>query len=409
MSIADTPPNQPASEDLPLQVIDRSDEALPTPRRRLWPLLLVPLVVAAVATGGVVGLYFQPPGLKAVFKVFDLEPGAGSNSPIAVPVSRGVVVEDPAIVAAGDVVGLGTLLPGSDVVTIALPFGAGDARIATLNVDEGDRVSVGDVLAMLDNEPQLLAAVEARRTDLAVREAALAQTRTSVRASLAEAEAAVARAQAKTRNAESELVRAEALSARGFVSDAVLDEKRSARDQAAREVDQARATLSRYATDDLELQVDVVVAARSVDAARAALAQVERDLETAFVKAPIDGTVLKVHADPGERPTAEGLLDLGNIDLMMAEVEVFETLIGAVSVGDPVVIEAAALPSPLRGTVSRIGLEVGRQRITKDDPAANTDARVVTVTVLLDAASSALASRYTQLQVVARIDTAGGR
>ncbi len=408
MSVAETPPDKPTS-DLPLQVVDRA--AAGKPRRRLpRALLLVPLVIAAVATGGIVGLYFQPPGLQAVFRTFDLQPGAGTSRPIAVPVGQGVAADAPLRArAAGDVVGLGTLLPDGDVVTVALPFGAGDARIAALNVDEGDRVAAGDVLAVLDNERQLGAAVEARQTDLAVREAALAQTRTSVRASQDEARAALARAEAKARNAESELARADTLSGRGFVSDAVLDEKQAARDQAAQDVDEARATLSRYASADIEAQVDVVVAARNVDAARAALAQAERDLETAFVRAPISGTVLTVHADPGERPSADGLLNLGNIDRMMVEVEVFETLIGAVAVGDPVAVEAAALPEVLRGTVSKVGLEVGRQRLTEDDPAANTDARVVTVTVLLDEASSAVASRFTQLQVVARIDTGDDR
>lgn len=411
MSVAETPPNKDkVDETLPLPVVDRTDTPKPKRRRRLpRALLLVPLVMATLVTGGVVGLYFQPPGLKAVFRTFGLEPGAGTSSPIAVPVGRGAPADaDPLSgFAAGDVVGLGTLLPDGDVVTVAPPFGAGDARIASLRIDEGDRVSAGDVLAVLDNENQLRAAVDARRSDLAVRRAALAQTRTSVRASIDEGEAALARAEAKARNAASELERAETLSERGFVSNSVLDQRQASYDQAAREVDEARATLSRFAGDDIELQVDVAVAARNVDAAQSALAQAERDLETAFVRAPIDGTVLTIHSDPGERPTDAGVLNLGNIDRMTADVEVFETLIGSVALGDAVEVDAVALPETLHGTVTQIGLEVGRQRLTEDDPAANTDARVVTVTVTLDEVSSALASRFTQLQVVARIDTAG--
>ena len=44
------------------------------------------------------------------------------------------------------------------------------------------------------------------------------------------------------------------------------------------------------------------------------------------------------------------------------------------------------------------------QLTVSDDPAANTDARVVDVIVTLDAASSALARGYTNLETIVRID-----
>ncbi len=58
----------------------------------------------------------------------------------------------------------------------------------------------------------------------------------------------------------------------------------------------------------------------------------------------------------------------------------------------------------MSGRVTAIGLEIGRQSITSDDPAVNTDARVVDVIVTLNAESSILASRFTNLEVIARID-----
>ncbi|MFT4742963.1 MAG: HlyD family secretion protein, partial [Yoonia sp.] len=63
-----------------------------------------------------------------------------------------------------------------------------------------------------------------------------------------------------------------------------------------------------------------------------------------------------------------------------------------------------ALAQDLSGVVSAIGLEIGRQSITSDDPAANTDARVVDVIVVLDAESSARARAFTNLEAVVRID-----
>ena len=79
-------------------------------------------------------------------------------------------------------------------------------------------------------------------------------------------------------------------------------------------------------------------------------------------------------------------------------------MIGRVTIGDPVTVSANALDRDLQGVVSAIGLEIGRQSITSDDPAANTDARVVDVIVMLDAASSELAQGYTNLEAVVRID-----
>jgi HlyD family secretion protein len=60
----------------------------------------------------------------------------------------------------------------------------------------------------------------------------------------------------------------------------------------------------------------------------------------------------------------------------------------------------------LRGQVDSIGLTVGRQGLISDDAAENKDARVIRVLVALDTESSAIAARYTNLEVIARIDTA---
>jgi HlyD family secretion protein len=76
--------------------------------------------------------------------------------------------------------------------------------------------------------------------------------------------------------------------------------------------------------------------------------------------------------------------------------------------GNPVEVTAEALPQPLKGRVTRIGLEVGRQTVIDANPAANTDARVVKVTAALEPGSSRLARRLTNLQVTARISTGEG-
>jgi HlyD family secretion protein len=101
-------------------------------------------------------------------------------------------------------------------------------------------------------------------------------------------------------------------------------------------------------------------------------------------------------------------MNIGNIESMKVEVEVYQTQIGRVALGDAVEVTASALPRSLKGNVTRIGLEVGRQTLVDANPAALTDARVVKVTAALDRESMEFARRFTNLQVTARISVGSG-
>ena len=377
------------------------------PRRWRW-LLLLPLVPLLMLTGGVIGMYFQPPGLRMVFDRTGLVPGAGSTAPIALPPEIDLPPAVVETIMPTDVIGLARLMPRGDVVTIAPPYGAGDARIATLPVAEGDRVAEGQVVATLDNLPSLESALLTARAEVAVREAALTQTRAAVAASRDEAQAALDQARAAAAEAQADYDRTLALSSRGVATPAALDMAKANQRQTALAIAKAEATLNRFATGDADAQPDVIVASRSLDAARAALDRAQADLSRAEVRAPVSGTVLTLDARPGERPPASGILTMGDTDRMMAEVEVYQDRIARVALDQPVELMATAIGQSLHGRVSRIGLTVGRQGLLPDDIAANTDARVVKVEVELDPASSAVAARYTHLEVVARIRTEDG-
>lgn len=394
-----------SASPLPMLVVHRSDRRSSHGHvARFWRVLatlrFVPLLMALMMLGGVIGLYFQPPGVRLVMGWLGLQPGGGTATPIAVPApppAAGAIASAPKVVA-----GLGKLLPEGEVVTIAPPFGAGDARLASLQVAEGDRVERGTLLATLDNERPLLAALQSAKATVASREASLAQARASVLASRGEAQASLARAEVMAANAAREFDRVEQLRRSGYAADTTYEQRRAARDEAAREVERLKATLSRYA-GEVETQPDVVVAARNLAAALAEQERAAADLEKAYVRAPVAATVLTIHVRPGEKPGTLGIMNIGNIAEMKADVEIYQTQIGQVKVGDPVEITAEALAKPLHGRVSRIGLEVGRQTLIDANPAANTDARIVKVSVTLDQPSSEAASRYTNLQVLARI------
>jgi HlyD family secretion protein len=389
---------EPAS--LPLKVVRRESPGAAAARGRLWTirarLRSLALGLVLLAAGVTAGVVLQERGLVP-WPVADPRPAVQSA-----PAGTGAVADDAGPVA---VYGLGRLLPDGFVVTVAPPFGAGDARMAKLMVAEGDRVAEGDLLAELDNRPMLEAAVLSAEANVRQREAELAQRRVSVAASLAESRAALDRALFAAATAQREFARAEELLARGHVTRATHDERAAERDAAQRAVESARATLSRYAAEDPDAQADIAVARSNLDAARATLAVARGDLAKSVVRAPMDGVVLDIHVRPGERPGTDGILDMGEVDRMVAEVEVYQSRIGAVEVGDRVEITSEAFAGTIPGRVERIGWDVGRQTATGADPAARTDARVVKVYVRIDPQAVARVRRLTNLQVAARIET----
>ena len=376
-----------------------------TARAPRWThLWVIPLVMASLFTGAVIGMYFQPPGLRVFFNATGLEPGAGSDMPIALAVQQVTSQEEVAVLSEGDVVALGRIIPNGDVTSVATPSGANDARVASVSVKVGDSVKEGDILAALDNLPQLQSAVQSAQANVSLRTAGLSQTRAMIVASRAEASAALSKAQASAVEADADLTRATSLFDRKVITRAEMDSAIASANTAALEVERSAATLSRYAEGSDTVNADIAVSEANLQAAEAELERTRRDVERAYVRAPSDSTVLYIHARPGERPVSGGVIDLGDTSRMTIEAEVYQSMISRVAIGDPISATADALAQPLQGTVTAVGLEIGRQSITSEDPAANTDARVVDVIITLDSESSERARNYTNLETVVRID-----
>ena len=395
----------PAKPDLPLDLDLAPDQPRPPRRWFRRRYLLVLLVPVFMFSGAVLGMYFQPPALQKFYALTGLKPGGGSDAPLALPPDIELPPKMAETMLPTDVVGLARVMPQGDVSVVAAPYGSGDARVAELLVTVGQRVDKAAVLARLDNRTALEGAVLMAEANLAVREANLIQTRAAVQASRDEAQAVLDQAQASAQEAAATLLRTEELFARGVATQATLDSVRTAGESARLAVARAQATLTRFSAVALDDQPDVIVASRNVDAARADLERARLDMARSEVVAPIAGTILDIHVTPGQRPPAGGIMDMGDTAQMMAEVEVWQDRISAVRPGQPVELAAASLGATLQGRVDSIGLTVGRQGLISDDAAENKDARVIRVLVALDAASSSLAARFTNLEVIARIDT----
>lgn len=252
------------------------------------------------------------------------------------------------------VAALGRLDPSGDVRRLAAPISGigGSPRLVALLVQEGDRVQAGQLLARFDTGPALEA--QARLLDSRI---------TNLRDRLALQIRDIARYRQLGRS--------------GAVPSADLDTRES---------------------DLLALQGQLQEA--SDDRARIA-----RELELTQLRAPIAGTVLRLHARVGERPGDKGVLELGNSDRMEALVEIYESDIDRVRIGQPVSLtsENGGFRGQLRGRVARISPLVRQREILSTDPTGDADARIVEIRVALEPLDARRVRELTGLKVIARI------
>ena len=121
--------------------------------------------------------------------------------------------------------------------------------------------------------------------------------------------------------------------------------------------------------------------------------------------APFSGTVLEIFARPGERPGSDGVLSIGRSDQMEAVLEVYESDIGRVRVGQRVLLQSenGGFDGELQGRVRRIDPLVQQRDVLSTDPTADTDARVVEVHVSLDPADARRVRQLTGLKLIGRL------
>lgn len=149
----------PTMPDLPLDLNLAPDQPRPPRRWFRKRFLLVLFVPVFMFTGAVLGMYFQPPGLQKFYALTGLQPGGGSDAPIALPPEIDLPPRMAETLLPSDVVGLARVMPRGDVSVVAAPYGSGDARLAEVLVAVGDQVMKGAVLARLDNRTALESAV----------------------------------------------------------------------------------------------------------------------------------------------------------------------------------------------------------------------------------------------------------
>ena len=335
---------------------------------------------------------------------------------------------------------LGRLEPEGEVIQVFAPTSLEGARVETLRVRHGQRIRKGDVIAVLDTYKRRQAALQEAQEQVRVAQAQLRQVEAGAKSGQIRAQeqvvdrqqvelqtettaavSTIARLEAELRNAELENQRYQALYTEGAVSASLRDSKQLIADTVRPQLNEALADLSRIrlsrqkqvfeaqATLDQIAEVrpvDVNVARSQVAQAQASVARAQAELDLAIVQSPQDGQVLKIHTRPGELVGTQGIISLGQTQRMVAVAEVYELDVSRIREGQAatVISKNKAFPDVLRGKVVEVGLEINKQDVLNTDPAAQFDARVVEVKVLLDESSSRRVAGLTNLSVQVSLD-----
>jgi multidrug efflux pump subunit AcrA (membrane-fusion protein) len=276
-----------------------------------------------------------------------------------------------------------------------------------VNVNEGDRVHIGEVLAVLDTADlraqlaQAQATVVANQRTAESDDAKVAQTRYTAALNIGQggnavqsARAALAQAQQNLANDQVNLTRDQQLIASGYIAQQILDQQRTQvlNDQAAVRNAQAQlrsaiinenvngSTNRGLQAADVQSAVADARAAHAVVAqAQATVQQYDAQIARATVISPIDGVVVNRNLNPGEYPGSRTIFTLQRLDHVYAMLNASSSDTFAIPVGAPVTMTVAGTNSRnYRGAVVAVLGQVtpGSTNFTVKVLVSNADGRL---------------------------------
>jgi len=235
-----------------------------------------------------------------------------------------------------------------------------------VNVNEGDRVRAGQVIAVLDTadlRAQLAQAQATVVTDMrnaASADAKVTQARYTQQLNIGQsgdqvrsAAAALAQSQQTYRNDDLTLQRDRALLANGYIAQSQFDQQNTqvANDRAAvrsatAALESARTsqqvngtqTAGLQAADVASAAADAASAHATVGQAQAQVRQLEAQIAKATIASPVDGVVVNRNMNPGEYPGSRTIFTIQQLSHVYAELNASSSDTFAIPVGAPVTV-----------------------------------------------------------------------
>jgi HlyD family secretion protein len=274
----------------------------------------------------------------------------------------------------------GEVEPGSGEIKIGSSV---VGRIAEVLIKTKDRVFAGELLVRLEDD-DLRARVKVAEAQAALQKrvrnhdvaSAWAADRRKVEDAVADAEKAVV-------DAQSAVDRSSAAARKNSAPESALAAARMVLSRAQDYLNQQQAELRK-----LDAQSNVPLPTQpegQLNIARAELAYANAVLEKMIIRAPIAGKVLQVNAKAGELASPSSVLPLvliGDVSTLRVRAELAELNIGAVKLGQLVLLRAAAFRErEFAGKVSSIAPSVEPRRIGEDGQRPPSDSKFVQVFV----------------------------
>jgi len=286
------------------------------------------------------------------------------------------------------IAGPGRVEPSSEDIKIGSEL---SGRLKVVNVEEGDAIRRGQVLAELENA-DYRAKVESARANVIAKQAVLRKVINGARRQERdEAWSSVNEAKAVTENAKSELHRRQELFSAGVVSREELE--RYAREADVAQAKYEAAVQQHALVDDRAREEDQSFAEADLQLAQAQLDEAQARYDKTFIRSPIDGTVLRKHHRSGESVSnsstvPDPVLTIGDRKALRVRVDVDETDVSKVNAGQKAYVTADAFgKQKFWGHVVRVGQQLGPKNVRTDEPTEKVDTKILEILVELDPGS----------------------
>jgi HlyD family secretion protein len=267
--------------------------------------------------------------------------------------------------------------------------GAVDGIVPAVHVKEGQQVVRGQVLAELDcRELQsALPIVQAEAESLRqTRERLLRGSRMEEREAAAQKTAS---AKAVLDQASALLERNRTLVASDSISRVVFEETQ--RNASVAEAEFKQAQRHEQLINAGPLPEEIARANADLQAAEDRINLAQEKLAKCVIRAPIDGTILRIMLREGESfalVSPRPVLKIANIAGRRVRAEVDEHDVGRVHVGQRVVISSDAFSGRrFTGSVTRLAMVMGRKSVITGDPADKSDRDILEVVAQLQGAT----------------------
>ena len=259
-----------------------------------------------------------------------------------------------------------------------------DGKIADFNVEEGDEVKKGDLIAKLDNRDTMARLSEAQ-AELSVSRSKLREVASGARdEEIKKANAVLESAIADMEFAQESLRRYKILYKEGFTTQEIIDEKEKTMKVAESRVKEARE--EKILLEKGPKKETIKYLEDTVRKAGASVEYYREVLNKTVITAPISGKVIRKYLQKGEIISREmniPLVAIADLKKIWINAEIDETDIGRFKTGDEVEIKSDAYPGKVfKGEVHRISDYVGAREFIPNNTAKNLDMKVVQVKII---------------------------